>query len=300
MTFSILLKSRIGDKDYGTGKIVRMSNQQQTMSDPMKKKEAVKEEMSKAMLREKLKTIGSKEQLDEEIECLWEYVKPVMEDLIALEIEATRKKDDINSLFREAESNQKYVDGLLDKVISIEAETTTLYAVLLEKAAQKEKENSSIFKLVNKFESKKHETNAAMFAANKMRDELSALRIKTSTMKDRIIAMISKLRREIRDRDKLSVQIRCKRDMLNALLTMMEGKLVEVGAFHQEPSDDDSARLPSGNLTAGSDCVSDEDSARLPSGNLTAELHFVLHETSRLFGSGKTEQLLYTIRMNIQ
>ena len=290
MTFSILLKSRIGDKDYGSGKIVRMSNQQQTMSDPMKKKEAVKEEMSKAMLREKLKTIGSKEQLDEEIECLWEYVKPVMEDLIALEIEATRKKDDINSLFREAESNQKYVDGLLDKVISIEAETTTLYArverntntmaVLLEKAAQKEKENSSIFKLVNKFESKKHETNAAMFAVNKMRDELSALRIKTSTMKDRIIAMISKLRREIRDRDKLSAQIKCKRDMLNALLTMMEGKLVEVGAFHQEPSD--------------------EDSARLPSGNLTAELDFVLHETSRLFGSGKTEQLLYTIRMNIQ
>ena len=266
------------------------------MSDRIKSKVTVQEESSEEMLREKLETIRSKEQLDERIESLWEYVRPVMRDLIALNIEETRKKDNINAMVKEAECKEKYMDGMLDKAISIEAEAATLFtraercrntmAVLLGKAQQREKENNCVSMLVNKFKIKKHEQNAAIFAVTKKKDELSALRTETATMKDTVIAMASKLRRDVRERKKLSAQIECTRDIVNALLAMIEGKQVEVSALHQEPSEEDSVKASSGNLTAGSDSVSEEDSTKASSGNLAAGSDCVSEEGSAKASSG--------------
>ena len=288
MTFGILLKSRIGDKDYGSGKIVRMSKQQQNMTGQIENKATVKEEMSEEMLREKLDTIRSKEQLDEENERLWEYVKSVMDDLIALDSKAKRMKANAIAFVKEVECKEKYLTELHDKAISIEAEVKTLLSkaqrnmntmtVLVEKASHKK--NNNIKKLRNKVKKKTDEANSAVSAASKKKDEIAELVIETNTIKDAVNAMFSKVKSDERVIEQLAPEVECKRDKLNALLSMMEGKHVEMGVLNQEPSDEDSARGPS-----------EEDSARGPSDHIIPGLDGVLHKASRVFGSGKTESL---------
>ena len=299
MTFGIQLKSRIEDKDYNSEKIMRTSNQQQNRSGQI-----MYEAMIEKMWREKLETIRSKKQFDAEIDSLWEYVKPEFVDLIALDIKAKRKTTDENENYRKIEFLDKNMAELRDKAMSIDAELEILLnkvsrirnAMALVSGKASDRKNIDYNVLVNKLHRKERKAYAALSAASKKNDEMAELLTEVYTIRDRVTAMFSKVESDESERKKLMADVECKRDKLNALLTMMEDKHVEVGALHQEssdedsaraPSDEGSARAPSGNLTAGSDCVSEEDSAKAPSSNLTAGVHRVLHKASRLFGSSK-------------
>ena len=270
MTSGIQLKSRIEDKDYSSEKIVRMSNQQQNMSGQI-----IYEAMIEKMWRERLETIRSKKQFDAAIDSLWEYVKPELVDLIALDIKAKRKTADVNENYRKIEFLDKNMDELRDKAMSLDTKRETLLkranrigdAMAKVGGKSPDRKNIDYKVLVNRLLKKKRKAYAALSAASKKNDEMAELLTEVYTIRDRVTAMFSKVESDESERKKLVGEVECKRDKLNALLTMMEDKHVEVGALHQEPSE--------------------EDSAKAPSGNLTVEVHCVLQKASRLFGSSK-------------
>ena len=163
----------------------------------MKRKATAKEERTKEMLRKKRRTMGSEEQLDEEIEFLWKYSKPVMECLIALNNEVKRMNANINALVREAKYKERYLAKLHDKTISIETGVRRiLYAaqcimktmvVMGEEAYHKK--NRDIDELGNKVRRKKYKANAALSAATKKKDEIAELLTETIIMKNGLLEL---------------------------------------------------------------------------------------------------------------
>ena len=234
-----------------------MSYQQQNMSDQMKSKATVKEEMSEKMLREKLETIGSKEQLEKETESLWDYVKPLMNDLVAWYIETERKTAEVDALIRETRCKEALLIELRHNVIRKEAEvtllltkarrTTNTMAVLVSNTSYNI--DNDICERVNRIKRKNSEADATLSAAIKAKDELVELHIEAETRVDELIALhtiLSNADSEVKEIEKLPVEVQLIIYKLDTFLTMIKDKKDEVSVLHHELSGKAITRAPSG------------------------------------------------------
>ena len=246
----------------------------------MKTKAAAMEEMSEEMLREKLETIESKEQLGKNMECLWAHVHPQIDEMVTLHTEINRKMTELKTLAKEIRCKYQVVAELARKAIRKETEVPTLYT----KAKRTNKKLASVIRkkskneiLVDKYVKRKCAKGlAALSAAVKREDEIFVLHTEIFTMKNRITELISKATSDASEiEETLIPHVKCKRDQLNTLLTMIKDKKIAVDALHHETSEGGSARAPSGNSTAG--------------------LHDVLSKATHLFGASKIAPLFHNL-----
>ena len=233
-----------------------MSYEQQNMSDQMKSKATVKEEMSEEMLGKKLKAIGSKEQLEKETESLWDYVKPLMNDLVAWYIETERKTADVDALIKETRCKEALLIELRHNLIRKEAEvtllltkarrTTNTMAVLVSNTLYNI--DNDICERVNRIKKKNSEADATLSAAIKAKDELVELHIEAETRVDELIALhtiLSKADSEVKEIEKLPVEVQFILYKLDTFLTMIKDKKDEVSVLHQELNGKAITRAPS-------------------------------------------------------
>ena len=244
--------------------MMSMSKKQQNKRSRIKNRATAKEDMMiKEMLRQKLDTIDSKEQLAEEMECLWKYGKPLIDKVITLHLEAKSKEADMDILVKDAECKETYLAELSDKIfykLSKNAEIKTLLAT-----------------------TRPDDMNKVGFvkkccAAN-IGNELEEMLTEAALLQTEVITLhtiISKTKSDASKMEKQPAGVGWKTDKLNALLTMIEDKQIAVGTLHQEPSEKSASRALSGNLAVG--------------------LGDLFCKVTRLFGSSKTEQLFYNTK----